>query len=184
MLSRFAEEKGHRYMIEAVALLAAAHVDVSLRLAGGGHTLHEVQSQVRQLGIDDRVQFVGAVSSSADFYRELDAFVVPSVHSEGLPTTILEAMATGLPVIATDVGGAAEAIEDGTHGLIVPPQDPAALARAIRWLCDNVEHARRFGIAASRQVRAKFTVERMTRAIVEQVYAPLGAVPTGASAGT
>jgi glycosyltransferase involved in cell wall biosynthesis len=154
-------------------MLAQEGIEVRFRMAGTGPTLPELQARVRVLGLEDRIEFAGAVPSASEFCRGLDAFVVPSIDAEGLPTTILEAMATGLPIIVTEVGGAVEVVENGRHGLIVPPRDAGALARAIRWLVDHPEDARRLGEAGRQHVRAHFTVERMTRTIVEQVYRPL-----------
>jgi glycosyltransferase involved in cell wall biosynthesis len=172
-ISRFAEEKGHPQLLDAMRILVQAGQPVRLMIAGSGRTLGEQKARAAELGLQDHVEFLGRVPSAAAFYRELDAFLVPSVSAEGLPTTILEAMACGLPVIATDVGGAAEAIDHGKQGLIVAPGDPAALADAVRRLVDDPEAARRMGEAGYQRVRAQFTVTNMTRTIVEGAYRPL-----------
>jgi glycosyltransferase involved in cell wall biosynthesis len=172
-ISRFAEEKGHSYLIEAFAMLAAQHIPARLKIAGSGRLLPGFRARVERLGLSDRIEFAGHVPSSGAFYREIDAFIVPSVDAEGLPTTILEAMASRLPVIATDVGGATEAVRDGREGLIVPPRDPRALANAIGRLLADSLGARRMGNAGFDRVSAEFTVEKMTETIVQQVYRPI-----------
>jgi len=88
--------------------------------------------------------------------------VLPSL-SEGLSNTILESMAAGAPVVATWVGGSAEAIEDGVDGLLVPPQDAAALSRAVLWMLEHPEAARQLGRRARARVAEEFSLERMVR---------------------
>jgi glycosyltransferase involved in cell wall biosynthesis len=172
-ISRFADEKGHLHLIEAFRMLAADGAPVRLKIAGTGRTLPDYRALVERLGVPHVVEFVGQVSSAASFYNELDAFVIPSTYAEGLPTTILEAMASAIPVIATDVGGAAEAIREGREGLIVEPGDPRALVEAVGRLLAAPETARDMGRAGRKRVERDFTAQAMTVAIVEQVYAAL-----------
>jgi len=174
-LSNFAEEKGHRYLFEAIALLRDRGVRLEVRVAGGGREKDRaaLDACVSRHGIENQVQFVGTVPSAAAFYREIDLFVVPSIFAEGLPTTILEAMAARLPVVATDVGGAIEAVRDGIEGLIVPPCNPEALAQAIASLAAAPERMLAIGEAGARRVRDLFSIERMTSTIINSVYRPL-----------
>ena len=174
-ISNFTAEKGHRYLLEAMALLRDQGLSVELRVAGGGRGVDQsaLNVLVSRLDLGDRVRFVGRVPSAAAFYRELDCFVIPSIFAEGLPTTILEAMAARLPVVATDVGGATEAVRDGIEGLIVAPRDPAALAQAVARLAADPQRLRAMGDAGLQRVRDAFTIERMTQTIREQVYRPL-----------
>lgn len=174
-ISNFKQEKGHRYLFEAVALLRDQGLRLHLKVAGGGQAIDqaELAALVDRLGISDQVSFVGRVPAAAAFYREIDIFVIPSIYAEGLPTTILEAMAARLPVVATDVGGATEAVRDGIEGLIVPPRDPAALAQAITVLANDPRRSAEMGEAGARRVRAAFSIEQMTATLVERVYRPL-----------
>jgi glycosyltransferase involved in cell wall biosynthesis len=172
-ISRLVEEKGHRHLIEAFRMLAATGAPVRLKIAGSGSSLRRHQSIIEKLGLSDTIAFVGHVRSAASFLSGLDAFIIPSTHAEGLPTTILEAMASGLPVIATDVGGASEAISDGREGVIIRPNEPAAIVDAVHRLLSAPESASAMGRAGRKRVERDFTVETMTATIVEHVYAPL-----------
>lgn len=174
-ISNFKAEKGHRYLLEGMALLRDQGVPFELRVAGGGRGVDRaaLEALVERLGLGEWVQFIGRVPSAAAFYRDIDLFVIPSIFAEGLPTTILEAMAARLPVVATDVGGAIEAVRDGIEGLIVPPRDPGALAQAVAALVADPERMRAMGEAGARRVREAFSIERMTATILEQVYQPL-----------
>lgn len=174
-ISNFKEEKGHRILLEAMALLHSRGINVMLRIAGGGRGTDEatLKALVESLGIGEWVEFSGQVDSAAEFYRSIDLFVIPSIEAEGLPTTILEAMASGLPIVATDVGGAVEAARDGIEGVIVPPRDPVALADAIASITTDPDRLLSMGEAGNARVRERFTIEGMTRVIVEQVYRPL-----------
>nr|VFJ56853.1 MAG: Glycosyltransferase involved in cell wall bisynthesis [Candidatus Kentron sp. FM]VFJ57185.1 MAG: Glycosyltransferase involved in cell wall bisynthesis [Candidatus Kentron sp. FM]VFK17587.1 MAG: Glycosyltransferase involved in cell wall bisynthesis [Candidatus Kentron sp. FM] len=174
-LSNLSEEKGHRYLIEAFGRLAQGNDTMDLEIAGGdrGTARTELEGMVKRLGLSGRIEFLGRVASAADFYRNIDLFVVPSLYAEGLPTTILEAMAARLPVVVTDVGGASEAIRDGIEGIIVPARDPAALATAMGRLGEAPERRLAMGEAGLRRVKNDFTIEAMTRTIVERVYRPM-----------
>jgi glycosyltransferase involved in cell wall biosynthesis len=172
-ISRFADEKGHVHLIEAFGILAADGAPVRLKIAGTGSSLPYYQALVERLDLSHVIEFVGQVSTAASFYNGLDAFVIPSTYAEGLPTTILEAMATAIPVVATDVGGATEAICDGREGLIVEPGKPEAIATAVARLISDAESARAMGLAGRERVQRDFSAQSMTATIVEQVYAPL-----------
>jgi len=112
----------------------------------------------------------------------MDLFVLPSIN-EGISNTILEAMATGLPVIATNVGGNPELVVDGVTGCLAPPQDPAALAAAIQGYLDDPERRRRHGAAGRQRCESRFSLERMVRDY-EAVYdAGLWPAKKGAAAG-
>jgi len=174
-ISNFKEEKGHRVLLEAVRLLQDRGIDVQVKIAGGGRgaDVEKLKEQTRSLGICGCVEFVGQVPSAADFYREIDLFVIPSIFAEGLPTTILEAMASGLAVLATNVGGAVEAVRDAVEGRIVPPRDPESIAGAVGELLADPRGLLEMGKAGQLRVGDGFTIQKMTATIVEQGYVPL-----------
>jgi glycosyltransferase involved in cell wall biosynthesis len=112
------------------------------------------------LGIADRVRFIGEQPQVADVLAALDVFVMPSRH-EGLGVAVLEAMAMSLPVVASAVGGIPEVVKPRETGLLVPPDDPAALAAALNELLRDVEKAKRMGVAGRERVLAEFSMEEM-----------------------
>ncbi|MBL8249211.1 MAG: glycosyltransferase, partial [Candidatus Competibacter sp.] len=105
----------------------------------------------------------GSRDEVPELLRSLDLFVLPS-RAEGISNTILEAMACGLPVVATDVGGNAELVAKGETGQLVPANDPAALAAAIRGYVDDPDRMRAHGAAGRRRVEARFSLEAMVAA--------------------
>ncbi len=129
--------KGLEVLLDAIAQLEIEGHDVMLRCIGpfetGGYET-EIDKQIERLGIRDRVQRVGFTKDVPSELAKLDAMVLPSLFGEGLPMVVLEAMAAGLPVIATRVEGTPEAITHGVEGLLAEPRDSASLADAIRWL--------------------------------------------------
>lgn len=165
---RIEEEKGHRYLVEAMKRLVEGGCDVRLVITGDGYLRSQLEVFVENENLQRHVQFVGWVPSVRDFYDSIDVFVVPSISAEGLPTTILEAMAAGCIVVASDVGGAGEAIRNGIDGWLVPPADAQALVERIACLSG---HPQKFGpmIESARQrIQAQFTTERMVDVICER----------------
>jgi glycosyltransferase involved in cell wall biosynthesis len=168
-LSRLDEpKKGIAFLIRAVKSLQDAGTIVSLRIAGNGYSRKDLEHLAATLALAD-CQFVGFVKDPRDFYRDIDVFVLSSL-SEGMPLVNLEAMACGVPVITTDVGGAAEAVLDGQSGLVVPPADPDSLARAIGRLESNRAEAARLAAAGQDRVMNNFTVAT-TFSRLQSVYA-------------
>lgn len=131
---RLAPMKGLSYLLEALGRLReSGSPSLRLDIGGEGSERERLETQARQLGLEGWVRFLGPISPDAmpTFYQSLDALVLPSVSDEGLPLVVLEAMACGLPVVATDVGGTREAVRSGVDGWVVPPRDPEALASAL-----------------------------------------------------
>lgn len=124
------EVKGHRYLLEAVALLEKRMPRLRLLLVGTGELQEELEQLARDLGIRDRVVFAGRRHDVPNCLAASDIFVLPSL-SEGTPLSILEAMRAGLPVVATRVGGIPEIVEDGRSAFLVPSGNPQALAEAL-----------------------------------------------------
>jgi colanic acid/amylovoran biosynthesis glycosyltransferase len=170
--------KGHRYLVEAIAVLRSRGVECQLLLAGEGGQRAELEAQVQRLGLVDAVQFLGQRSHSEilAMYREgrVGMVVLPSVdlgHNlhEGIPVALIEAMSYALPVISTQTGGIPELL-DGGAGLIVPDKDAAALADAIeRFVRDPA-----FAAAAARQGRQRiqdsFDVTKIVSRLLERIF--------------
>jgi len=136
-VGRMVTKKGYQFLLPLLPRLFDAHPDFHLVLAGGGDRLEEFRQQCA--GLEGRVHFPGVVfrDTLPDLYRAADLFVLPAVHDprgnvDGLPNVILEAMATGLPVIASGISGIPLAIQDGVQGLLVPEQAEAPLAAGWR----------------------------------------------------
>jgi glycosyltransferase involved in cell wall biosynthesis len=152
-------KKGLDVLVCALARLKAAGVDCAAALAGEGAERRRIEASIARLGLADRVHLLGAVVNVADVLGAADLFVLPS-RVEGLPLALLEAMAAGKPVIATAVGGVPEVVESNVNGVLVPPNDEAALADAIAALARSPEERARLGDAARRTIeRGGFTEE-------------------------
>jgi glycosyltransferase involved in cell wall biosynthesis len=154
------ERKGHRFLLEALALLKAQGVRVRCVLAGEGSERPALEKMTARLRLERDVEFPGFIADTPAFLADIDVFVLPSLY-EGLGVAALEAMAAGKPVVASEVGGLAELIEDGTTGLLTPPRNVQALSAAIARLIDDPSLARSLGQRASEHVREHFAVEQM-----------------------
>lgn len=131
-----------------------------LIIAGDGPEYAELQRRIEQLDLTQTVRLLGNRSDVADLLAECDVFVLPSI-AEGMPVTLMEAMASGLPVVATDVGGVAAVVENGTTGTLVPPGDAQALAEALGAYVADESLRRRHGDAGRARVAARFSMSAM-----------------------
>ncbi len=152
--------KGHDVLLDALARLPDPRLVVLV--AGDGSQRNALQARAERHGLGARVRFLGRVDDVAAVLAAADVAVMPS-RQEGLGVAALEAMATGLPVIASRIGGLPEAVVDGETGCLVPPGDVAALAAAIAGLAADPERARRLGAAGQARVQAGFTMAAMAR---------------------
>src|SRR5882757_11197797 len=155
--------KGHDVFIKAAAVIAQRFSGVSFSIAGDvlePDYFSELQDLVGTLGLSNCFHFVGGITNLREHLSTSDIFVLPS-RSEGFSNAIVEAMAASLPVVATNVGGNAEAVEDGVTGFIVPVDDPVALSAAITRLISNPSQAKAMGEAGRNLVMEKFTTEAM-----------------------
>ena len=155
--------KGHDIFIKAAASIAPQFPDVSFNIAGNvlePDYFAELQALVRDLNLSDRFHFAGGIVNLREHLSAASIFVLPS-RSEGFSNAIIEAMAASLPVIATTVGGNAEAIQEGVTGLLVPPDDSGALAAAMTQLISHPDQARKMGAAGKERVMEEFTTEVM-----------------------
>jgi glycosyltransferase involved in cell wall biosynthesis len=170
------EHKGHRHLVDALpAVKNALPVGSSVRvlIAGEGPLRSVLAARARELGVSDVLVLAGQVNDLPGWFSGVEVYAMPSVE-EGLGTSALDAMAAGLPVVASRAGGLPEMVTGGVEGLLVPPADPSALAAALlRLLRDPAERAR-MGAAGRRRVDAEFLVDRMvegTIAVYEEAIA-------------
>lgn len=163
--------KDHATLVEAMALLRLRAPEARLVIAGEGELRPALEAQVRERGLGDRVIFAGF---RRDLDRLLPAFSIFCLSSrlEGLGTSLLDAMAFGLPVVATAAGGIPEAVADGVTGRLAPPGDPAALAEALADLLRDEERRQAFGAAGRRRFLERFTTDHM----VAETLAVLGEI--------
>jgi glycosyltransferase involved in cell wall biosynthesis len=167
-VGRLEEQKGHRYLLEAVTELAGRLPDLKVLLVGEGRQRQKLESLVRELGVAEVVRFLGTRRDLPLIYRALDLFVLPSLW-EGLPLALLQAMGSGLPVVATRVSGVQEAVQDGLTGCLVAPGDAGALTEAILELYARPKTRLRLGEAARATVRENYSQEAMLRQL-ERLY--------------
>ena len=179
-VGRLERRKGLPVLLEAIKELAPGRPGLGLCLVGEGPLRDDLEERARALGIADRVHFAGRREDVPAVLGALDVFALPS-HTEGLSIALLEAAGAGRPIVATDIGGNPEVVRDGLNGLLVPPGDPRALARALAAILDDRPRAAAIGARAGRDVRERFSAEGMVRAI-ESLYADLLAVPGSARA--
>lgn len=163
--------KGVPTLIEAMPTLVARHPGARLVIAGGGPMEADVKELIESLDVQHVVRLLGHVGDIPALLAATDVFVSPG-WSESFPYAILEAMSLALPIVATDVGGVGEAIENEATGLLVPPHDAATLARAIGRLVEDRDLAGALGQAAQDRQRDKFQLGVMVDSI-ERVYAEL-----------
>jgi glycosyltransferase involved in cell wall biosynthesis len=138
-VARFGQYKGHSFLIKAFERVRKQVPSAHLILAGDGHLKEEIQQQAAKASLDDSVHFLGRRDDIPKLLRAMDAFVLPSIGSEGMPLVILEAMAAGVPCIASSLSGIPEVINNSDVGLLVPPKDENALAEAMITLANAPE---------------------------------------------
>ena len=160
------DHKGHTYLIQASKILKEQAPKVKVIVVGKGSLWMELDRQVRDLGVDDIVFFLGFREDVPRILASLDLFVLSS-HHEGLGTSLLDAMASRLPVVATETGGIPEVVINLRTGLLVPPRDPAALAQAILTLYRDRKLAARLADRGFDAVNQKFSAEGMAWKIID-----------------
>jgi glycosyltransferase involved in cell wall biosynthesis len=161
-LGRLEPEKGLEVLIEAFESLLERGVDAELRIAGDGSELQRLGERVAASAHSSRIALIGFCPDVAEFHRELDVFVLSS-RREGMPLALLEAMAAGLPVVATRAGGVAEVLADQEGGTVVDVDDAVALADGMERLVRDPALRRRLGNDARRRVTERYGIERRAR---------------------
>ncbi|HET6372838.1 MAG TPA: glycosyltransferase [Candidatus Polarisedimenticolia bacterium] len=183
-VARLKEKKGYPYLLEALVQLKKKGRDVTLEIYGDGDQKQPIEDRIRTLGLHDRVTLKGAIEhdripaalASAGAFV-LACVVMPDQDRDGIPNTIIESLATGVPVISTAISGIPEVVRDGVSGLLVPERDPAALAAAIERLISDPELRARCGREGRRIVEADFSVEATGRTLAglfRRAVAPAG----------
>ena len=161
---RLVELKGIEYLIRAVAAMHSEFPTLRLEIAGSGPQRSKLEEEVARAGLIQKVQFLGWIDDLNKVLPGWDVFVMPSLE-EGFPIAALDAMAAGVPVIASAVGGVPELIEDGQTGWLVPPRDADALASRLRLLLRDPSARVKMGAAGFTRVRDHFNAKQMTAKI-------------------
>ena len=163
-------------LVKALAFLSPEFPDLHVEIAGEGPERANLEREVDGLGLQSRVHFLGWRTDIEQVFRGWDIFAMPSL-TEGFPMAALEAMAQGLPVVASNVGGLPELVEDGRTGLLVPSADAGALAAALRILVSDARRRREMGMAGWRRAQEYFSIDRMvaqTAAIYDSLLGSRG----------
>ena len=174
-VARFHPVKDHAMLLRAFARVAATVPNVELLLAGDGALRGGLTAQAKQLGIAERVRFLGVRDDVPDLLRASDVFALTSI-SEAASLTLLEALACRLPVVVTAVGGNAEIVEHERHGLLVPRGDDEAAAAAIRYVLENRDRAAAMGETGYRHVSTFYRLEDTIEAYYQRYAAAVGAL--------
>jgi glycosyltransferase involved in cell wall biosynthesis len=156
VIARLTEQKGHRFLFDALAATPAL-AQTHLLVVGGGDLDHDLRRSAGALGLDGRVHFLGPRRDLGDLLGAIDLFVLPSLW-EGLPLSLVLAMGAGVPPVATAVAGIPEVVEDGRTGLLVPAGDAAALGAALARLVSDGALRERIGRDARASVLPRFGV--------------------------
>ena len=174
-LGRIEKEKGMHHAVKAVAEFKSENV--KLDIVGSGPYLDELKLLITKLGIDEIVSCHGRVEDDelTELFARADIYLMPTTRQEGLPLTILEAMANGLPVIASDIGGISGVIKDTKDGLLVKPGDVSKLIGAIRLLKNDADMRLRLSSAARKTIEDRYSKERM----VDETLAVFSSVMRG-----
>ena len=170
MVARFEQPKDHLMLVSSLS--GIKDIDWSLDLVGDGPLLDSVRNRVFQLGIQDRVNFLGRRSDVAAILEKSDVFVLTSFW-EGFPLSIIEAMRASIPTIASNVGGVAEAIDEGVTGFLIDVGDVSALQIYLRELILDPEKRRALGENARLKYEDSFTFEIMAKKTLEVYEAVL-----------
>jgi len=163
-VARLSSEKGHRYLLEAAAMVCEAFPSVQFLLIGDGILRKDLEKQAIELGISENVVFLGLRKDVPEILPVIDLFVLPSLY-EGFGIVLVEAMAAGKPVVATRVGGIPEVVVDGKTGILAPPKEPKRIAEAIITLLQDKAQAQKMGQAGHKRAIEHFGLEAMMNKI-------------------
>ncbi|MFN3967250.1 MAG: glycosyltransferase, partial [Endomicrobiia bacterium] len=161
-VARLHKVKGHTYLIQAAQKLKDKYPNVHFVWVGGGEMYQQLKEEVRTAGLEDRIHFLGVRQDVPELLPQFDLFVLPSVY-EGFGLVVLEAQLSGLPVIASAVGGLLEVVDDGHDGLLVPPQNADALSGAIDQALSMPERIQQMARAGQEKVFRQGSLERLVQ---------------------
>ena len=164
VIGRLSSEKGQMVFLRAMEKTAQSVPGVKALIVGDGQDRPMLEAFCRQKGLSEHVVFVGHQEKIADYYQALDLLVLPSL-SEGLPNAVLEAMSFGVPVLATAVGGVPEVVQNG-NGVMVPPNDPGALAESMIELLRHDALRRAMGVKGQNSLHPRFTPDARVQRII------------------
>ena len=181
-VASFKEQKGHGVLLDAAARMLPARPDTHLLLVGDGALRHDIAARVAEAGLEPQVHLLGDRRDVARILLASDAFVLPSLW-EGFSVALAEAMASGLPVVATAVSGTTQVMTDGETGWLVPPGDAEALGDALATMLDDPVEAASRGAAARARVETGFSARAQAQRYAALFAgAPARPTPTGAEA--
>jgi glycosyltransferase involved in cell wall biosynthesis len=164
-------QKAYRVLIDSLNLLIQRKSPFSALFVGDGILKDELMKLTEDLGLSERINFLGDRRDVPALLSISDIFVLPS-YWEGLPVSIMEAMCAKLPVVATDVGGVSELVEDGVTGFLVPPKNPEALAEKIERLLADKDLRKEMGMAGYERIKKGFSLEKTVKEM-ERIYTEL-----------
>jgi glycosyltransferase involved in cell wall biosynthesis len=173
VVAQLIPRKGHRFLLDAVPAILERHPSLQLLLVGDGELRDALAAEVRARGLGAVVRLLGQREDVADILRASDLLVHPATM-EGFANVAMQAMAAGIPVVSSAVGGMPESVRDGENGLLVPPADAPALANAINRLLADPDLCRRLGERGRVIVESEFTVDAMVQgnlAVYERLLA-------------
>jgi glycosyltransferase involved in cell wall biosynthesis len=171
-VARLNRAKGYQQAVPAIARLAERGVAVEYTIVGEGPFRPDIERLIRDHGVADSVRLLGSRSAEqiAELHAASDVFLLPtSGVGEGTPAAVCEAMSAGLPIIATRVGGLAQMIDEGVHGLLIPPGDVDAIASAIGTMADDPAFRSRAGAAARERAECEFSVDAVAARILDKI---------------
>ncbi|MEO0804742.1 MAG: glycosyltransferase family 4 protein [Cyanobacteria bacterium J06643_4] len=174
-VGRLAAVKGLPMLLESVAMLKASRPEVMLTVVGDGPDRAMLETQAAHLGLAQQVSFVGYQSQAAvrEYLQATDVFVLPS-FAEGVPVVLMEAMMSGVPVVATQIAGVSELVEDGVNGYLVPPSSVDALCDRIEKLLANGSLRRRLGRQGAQKVREQFDIAKESKKLAQLIETVVG----------
>lgn len=167
VVAHLAAKKGHRVLLQAMALLSSRHPDLHCLCLGRGALRPTLEQVARDLGLADRVHFLGYRHDALAITQLFDVTVLPSIQKEGLGLCLIEAGFLGIPAACSDAPGMNEVILDGLNGLLAPPGDAPALATALDRLLSDPDLRRRMGEAGRRRVSEMFTLRKQAQETVQ-----------------
>ncbi|WP_022852609.1 glycosyltransferase family 4 protein [Thermodesulfatator atlanticus] len=164
--------KGHRYLIPAFKELVQKVSDIKLIIVGDGPQRNNLINMVKELGLTEKVEFLGYQEDIPDILAVIDIFIHPSTGHEGVPQAVLQALAMKRPVIATNVGAIPEVIIHKQTGILIPPANPGEIKNAIFWMMKNPDLAKKLGENGRKLVEEKYSLDKMVDKI-EKIYQEL-----------